>query len=69
MRLQPQRTHLERKPSMGELTGASNKLKNGKAGGNSNILPDVVKAACEEESFQDPLLDLVHTVREERTSA
>ena len=51
---------------MCELRGALSKLKNGKAGGSSNILPDMVKAACEEESFRDLLLDLVHTVWEER---
>ena len=65
-RQRPLRTQLERKPSMEELTNALNKLKNGKAGGSSNILPEMVKAACEEESFQTLLLDLVHTVWEER---
>ena len=50
---------------MCELRGALSKLKNGKAGGSSDILPDMVKATCE-ESFRDLLLDLVHTVWEER---
>ena len=66
VRQRPQRTYLESKPSICELRGALSKLKNGKAGGSSNILPDMVKAACEEESFRDLLLDLVHTVLEER---
>ena len=66
VRQRPQRTYLENKPSMYELRRALSKLKNGKAGGSSNILPDMVKAACEEESFRDLLLDLVHTVWEER---
>ena len=66
VRQRPQRTYLESKPSMYELKRALSKLKNGKAGGSFNILPDMVKAACEEESFRDLLLDLVHTVWEER---
>ena len=57
---------LEMKPTLEELTSAVNKLKNGKAGGSSNILPEMVKAACEEVSFLTRLLDLVHTVWEER---
>ena len=51
---------------MEELTTALHKLKNGKAAGSSNILPEMVKAAYEEASFQTLLLDLVHTVWEER---
>ena len=54
---------------MCELKGALSKLKNGKAEGSSNILPDMVKATCEEESFRDLLLDFVHTVWEERQSS
>ena len=45
---------------------ALSKLKNCKAGGNSNIPPEVVKVACEEESFQKLLLDFMHTVWAER---
>ena len=66
VRQRPQRTYLESKPSMYELRRALSKLKNGKAGGSSNVLRHMVKAACEEESFQDLLLDLVQTVWEER---
>ena len=36
------------KPTLEELTSAVKKLKNSKAGGSSNILPEMVKAACEE---------------------
>jgi len=39
---------LEMKPTLEELTSAVKKLKNSKAGGSSNILPEMVKAACEE---------------------
>ncbi len=51
---------------MSELKDALSKLKNGKAGGSSNILPEMVKAACEEVRFRKMLLDLVHAVWEER---
>ena len=61
-RQRPLRTQLERKSSLGELATALHKLKNGKAGGSSNILPEMVKAAGEEVTFQTLLLDLVHTV-------
>lgn len=49
-----------------ELANAVNRLKNDKAGDSSNILPEMVKADCEEMSFITLLLDLVHTVWEER---
>ena len=65
-RQRSQRTQLERKSSMEELTTALHKLKNGKAAGSTNILPEMVRAAYEEVSFQTLLLDLVHTVWEER---
>ena len=39
-RQRPMRTQLERKPSLEELTNALSKLKNGKAAGSSNILPE-----------------------------
>ena len=41
-------------------------LRNGKAGGNSNILPEMIKAACCQKDFMTLLLDLVHTVWRER---
>ena len=44
---------------MDELTKAIGKLKNGKAGGASGILPEMVKAACCEDDFLELLLDLV----------
>ena len=64
VRQRPLRAHLERKPSKRELERALGKLKNGKAGGRSNILPEMLKAACEEEDFLDLLLVLVHTAWE-----
>ena len=38
------------------------KLKNGKAGGASGILPEMVKAASCEEAFMSALMELMHDV-------
>ena len=38
----------------------------GKLGGNSNILPEMIKAACCQKDFMTLLLDLVHTVWRQR---
>lgn len=48
---------------MGDSAAALMQLKNGKVGGSSNILPEIVKAACCKEDFMILLLDLIHTVR------
>ena len=40
------REDLEGKPTEDELIAALAKLKNGKAGGNSQILPEMVKTGC-----------------------
>ena len=40
--------------------GAVNKLKNGKAGGGSGILPEMVKSRCCREEFRALMLDMVH---------
>ena len=44
------------------------KSKNWKAGGNSNILPKMVKVACCEDNFLELLLDLAHCVAREQGS-
>ena len=49
---------------MDELTDAIGKCKNGKAGGASGILPEMVNAACCESDFLELLLDLVQTTWE-----
>ncbi len=49
-------------PSREELEKAIGKMKNGKAGGCSGILPKMVKPAGCEEEFFELLLDLVCTV-------
>ena len=58
-RQRPVRLQLAEVPTMDELTDAIGKLKNGKAGGASGILPEMVKAACCEDDFLELLLDLV----------
>ena len=65
-RQRPLRHELAEKPTMTELASAVKKLKNGKAGGSSGILPEMVKAGCCREEFRSFLLDLVHAVWEQR---
>ena len=49
-------------PSKEELLEAVMKMKNGKAGGESGVLPEMVKAVCCEEDFVEMLVDLVKEV-------
>ena len=49
-------------PSEEELQNAVLKLKNGKAGGESGILPEMVKMASSEDVFVSRLLELVQDV-------
>ena len=53
----PVRSDLAQPPTLRELTTALGKLKTGKAGGSSNILPEMVKAACDDSEFRCLLLD------------
>ena len=64
-RQRPVRHQLAEAPTMDELTDAIGKLKNGKAGGASGILPEMVKAACCEDDFLELLLDLVQATWKE----
>lgn len=48
-------------PSLEELEEAVSKLKNGKSGGSSGVLLEMIKVACQDPDFLDLLLDLVHT--------
>ena len=52
-------------PTVHELTKAIGKFKNGKAGGASGILPEMVEAACCEDDFLELLLDLVQAMWKE----
>ncbi len=67
VRQRPLRPQLADLPSVDELTEAVNKIRNGKAGCNSGILPEMVKVACQDPDFLDMLLDLVHTAWRERS--
>ncbi len=49
-------------PSEEELERALGKLKNGKAGGESGIIPEMLKAACESSEFFELLTELVEDV-------
>ena len=66
MRQRPVRHDLAEPPTMDELTMAIGKLNNGKAGGDSGILPEMVKAGCSEDVFLDMMLDLVRTSWKEK---
>ena len=57
-RQRPVRHQLAEVPTLGKLTDAIGKLKNGKAGGASGI-PEMVKAVCCEDDFLELLLNLV----------
>ena len=66
-RQRPLRPSMADSPSKEELEKAIHSMKNGKMGGTSGILPEMVKAVSYEEDFMDALLTLVHRVwRESR---
>ena len=44
---------------MEDLLEAVNKLKNGKAGGKSGVLPEMLKATCGDNEFAEMLLKLL----------
>ena len=52
--------------SMEELMDAVGKLQTGKAAGKLGILPEMVKAGCCNANFLNTMLDLVHTVWQEK---
>ena len=49
-----------------EVAGAMSKLKNAKAPGSSNILPEMLKVGCSNEEFVNLLVDLLKSVWRER---
>ena len=53
-------------PTSAEVAKALGKLKNGKAPGNSNILPEILKAGGRVQEFTGMIADLVHRIWEER---
>ena len=58
----PVKSELEEPPSKEELLRAILKIKNGKASGESGILPEMLKAASYGDGFMSRLLELVHDV-------
>ena len=64
-RQRPVRHQLAEVPTMDKLTDAIGKLKNGKVGGASGILPEMVKAACCVDDFLELPLDLVQAMWKE----
>ena len=54
------------KPTEKEMKRALGKLKDGKAAGYSNILPDMVKAVVQSEDFVSMLTELVSVLWENR---
>ena len=64
MRQRPPRPEIAEVPSEEELMSTVEKMRNGKAGGESGILPEMVKAACCDEEFLSKLLELVKDIWE-----
>ena len=62
VRQRPVRVDLTEPPSEEELERAIGKLRSGKAGGESGILPEMVKAVCYEEAFMSSVLKLTEDV-------
>ena len=62
VRQRPVRVDLTEPPSEEELERAIGKLRSGKAGGESGILPEMVKAVCYEKAFMSSLLKLTEDV-------
>ena len=58
IRQRPVRPEMAETPSE-ELLSALGKLKNGKASGETGVLPEMLKAACFKDGFLDMLLELV----------
>ena len=65
VRQRPPRPEMAEVPSEEELLSAVGKMRSGKAGGESGILPEMVKAACCDEEFLSKLLELVKDVWED----
>jgi hypothetical protein len=63
----PLRPEMAELPTKGEILKAIEKMASGKAGGESCILPEIVKAACIGDVFLRRLLELVHDVWKEKS--
>ena len=60
IRQRPIKSQMADLPTMEELIKAVGKLKTGKAGGSSGILPEMVKAACSDSDFLELLLSFAY---------
>ena len=58
----PVKAEMAEAPAKEELLDAVAKLRNGKAAGESGILPEMVEAACCDENFLRMLLELASNV-------
>ena len=58
--------NLADEPKSAEVAKALGKLRNGKAAGTSNILPEILKVGAQNEDFVCMLTDLLSVVWEER---
>ena len=67
MRQRPLRADLAELPTAEELEKEIEKLKRGREGGESSILPEMVKVACIGDEFLKRLLELVHDVWKEKS--
>ena len=67
VRQRPLRPKLADLLTLDEMMDAVTKMKNGKTGGSSEILPEMVKVACQDPDFENVLLKLIHTTWTERS--
>ena len=65
MRQRPERPELAEEPLLTEVTKALSKLKNGKAPGSSDIVPEMLKVRRGDDKFIGMLWDLIVSPRRE----
>ncbi len=68
VRERPSKRGLESLPGRTEVARALGKIKNGKASGSSNILPEMAKDEKNNLNFLDMLVDVMTTVWKERNA-
>ena len=62
VRQRPVRSHMAKPPTVEELKEAIDKLKSGKAAGQTSILPEMIRGASYDDDFLNSLLELVQLV-------
>ena len=68
VRQRPPRPSMAEPPTEEEVVKAIGAMKNGKAGGHSGILPEMIKAASSDDLFRNTLVTLVRQVWREETT-